>query len=917
MGISAQSLETLLADINGGRSAQALPEVDQLLVQQPNHPGLLTLRAEALRLTGHLDAAVAAFRHAGESGAGPRNWLIAGLLLANGRNIDESLVCLRRALIETPDSEDVLDALITTLFNSNRHNEGVEFARRQLVLSSNPTYLSRAALLLQSVDLYEESTDAFRRILALAPDDPGLVGAALVPTRFTCEWELIEELQRKINACYARGDFAAPQEYPLTNLTWCADEASNLGVTCAYVARMVGKSEPCAPRPQGPFGQRIRIGYLSSDFRNHATMHLMAGLLEAHDRRRFEIFAYDYSNQDLSDYRQRFLNAVEHHIPIHSLTDRQAAERIADDRLDILFDLKLYTGGGRAGILSHRPTPVQVAYLGFPGSAANTDVDYIVSDAFVTPDSSAPYYLEKFCRLPHSYQCNDRQRFVAPPAAPRANYGLPADKIVFGAFNQSYKIDRGSFSVWLRILAEVPDSVLWLLGQSPAAIANLTRYTQLAGIDPTRIIFAPFAQPTEHLTRLQLADAVLDALVCNGHTTTSDALWCGVPVITARGRHFASRVSESLLNAIELPELVGSDHDDMVRIAKRIGTDGAYRAQLRARIAAGRLTAPLFDTVRFARNFETAVEMMVQRHRDGLQPAHIDVPDCGPVEADAEPHHFVGRVSALQTAYPSCPVCLGASVTMGFANCATHALWHEPLPTSIEWLRCTGCAHVHRRHYWTAAGLVEVTRNRGLQPPDGQPTMAASTPAGWSGVVEKAVELLGGYQQLSAGADKPMWVDVGTGDGSLIMAASDFGFAAIGLDTAPQLVTRIQQLGFNALNRDFMTLPFEITPRVLSMMSVLEQIPFPREALSKAAQILPPGGVLIIRTPDLHSSSWKLLDAANANTAWTQIEHYHYFNRERLISLLRECDFDVAHFTIPSRSAPEMELYAVRRTRTI
>ncbi len=214
---------------------------------------------------------------------GPRNWLIAGIILANGRNIDESLVCLRRALVETPDSEDVLDALITTLFNSNRHNEGVEFARRQLLLSSNPTYLSRAALLLQSVDLYEESTDAFRRILALAPDDPGLVGAALVPTRFTCDWELIEELQQKISACYARGDFAAPQEYPLTNLTWCADEASNLGVTRAYLARMIGKGEPCLPRPPVPAGQRIRVGYLSSDFRNHATMHLMAGLLEVHD----------------------------------------------------------------------------------------------------------------------------------------------------------------------------------------------------------------------------------------------------------------------------------------------------------------------------------------------------------------------------------------------------------------------------------------------------------------------------------------------------------------------------------------------------------------------------------------------------------------------------------------------------------
>jgi SAM-dependent methyltransferase len=354
----------------------------------------------------------------------------------------------------------------------------------------------------------------------------------------------------------------------------------------------------------------------------------------------------------------------------------------------------------------------------------------------------------------------------------------------------------------------------------------------------------------------------------------------------------------------------------MVRIAKRIGTDDAYRTRLRERIAAGRMTAPLFDTVRFARNFETAVVMMVQRHRDGLQPAHVDVPDCGPVERAAEAPAFVGRVAALQTAYASCPLCDGVSVTLGFANCATHALWHEPLPTSIEWLRCADCAHVHRRHFWTEAGLVEVIRNRSNQLPEGRPPTMASAPAGWSSVVEKAVELLGGYHELIAASDKPMWVDIGTGDGSLIMAASDYGFAAIGLDTAPELVTHIQQLGFNALNRDFMTLPFEITPRVLSMMDVLQQMPFPREALSKAAQILPSGGVLIIRTPDFQSSSWKLLDAGNANSSWMEIEHYHYFCRERLISLLQECDFDVAHFTIPNRSRPEMELYAVRRTRT-
>jgi protein O-GlcNAc transferase len=912
METTARSLEALLDDINGGRAAQALPELEQLLSNVPEHPGLLTLRAEALRLTGQLTEAVKAFKQAGETGASPRSWLVAGVLLTNERNIDEAVKCLQRALEETPHNDEVLDAMITTLFNSGRHREGIEFARRQLNLSNNPTMLSRAALLLQANDLYEESAAAFKNITLLAPEDPAIVGSALVPTRFTCEWDWIAQLQDRLSACYRRGDFAAPQEYPLTNLTWCADEACNLGVTRAYVARMVGKVETAVGRITGPAGPRIRIGYLSSDFRNHATMHLMAGLLEAHDRRRFEVFAYDYSAEDISEYRQRFLNAVEHHVPIHALTDGQAALRIASDQLDILFDLKLYTGGGRPSILSYRPAPVQAAYLGFPGSAASADIDYIISDRFVTPDSSAPYYIEKFCRLPYSYQCNDRRRFVASAPGSRAEYGLPEGKVVFGAFNQSYKIDRDSFSVWLRILTATPDSVLWLLGQSPAAVTHLTQYTALQGIDPGRLIFAPFAAPAEHLKRLPQADAVLDTLICNGHTTTSDALWAGVPVITARGRHFASRVSESLLNAMRLPELVGCDPDDMVRIATRIGTDAGYRGQLRNKVAANRLTSPLFDTARFTRDFETGIELIVQRHRDGLLPAQLDVPDRGTVDPECAPE-FVGRVDALQTAYAGCPLCNGPSETLGFADCTTHALWHEPLPTSIEWKRCPSCSHVHSRHFWTPDGHAEVARKIGTTLTSSAPADIEARRAGWTAMVERTVAMLGGYHAVRHRSSRPVWVDVGTGDGSLVMAALDYGFAAVGLDINPDRMNRMQALGFNAIQNDFLTLRFELMPQVLSMMDVLAQFPYPREALRKAAEILPPGGLLLLSTPDIASVSWRLLESTHANPFWTQFERFHIFDRERLIGLLEDAGFEVAHFTASGRELAHVELYAVRK----
>ena len=908
-------LTALLEQITGGRSAEALPELDQLLSQHPEHPGLLGLRAEALRLTGRFVEAVDVFKKAAEKGAGVRNWLAAGILLAAMRSTDDALQCLHKALEEVPDSDEVLDALITTYFNANRQHEGVEYARRQLGISTQPKLLTHAALLLQSNDLYEESSQAFKKIVELAPGDPAVVGAALVPARFTCEWEWVEALQLKIGAAYDQGGFDAPAEYPLTHLTWCTDESRNLGVTQAYVKRMVPAVAPLAPRAGTPTtGRRIRVGYVSCDFRNHATMHLMAGLFESHDRDRFEVFAYDYSAFDISDYRQRFTNSCEHLVAIHAMSDQQAAERIASDDLDILFDLKLYTGGGRPGIMAYRPAALQVAYLGYPGSAANNDIDYIVSDRFVTPDSSTAFYPEAFCRLPHSYQCNDRKRSAAAQPANRAAHGLPEGKMVFGAFNQSYKIDRTSFTVWLQVLTEVPDSVLWLLGQCDEAIDNLTRYAQQAGVDPQRLIFAPFAAPQDHLARLQLADAVLDTLVCNGHTTTSDALWASVPVITARGKHFSSRVSESLLNAMDLPELVGADHNDMVRIAKRIGTDAEYRSALRAKVSANRLTTPLFDTLRFTRNFERAIEMMVQQHRRGVKGAHIDVQDCGPVEPSTAEQATPGIAALpLQETYPACPLCQANSQALGFANCTGHELWHAALPPSLAWMKCTSCGHVHTHQHWTPAGLAEVARKADLT----RLAVAADTHDArrttWSAVVDKVLALLGGYRAVLGSEHQPTWVDARCGDGSLVMVAADYGFASAGLDARQEPVTGIQQLGYNAVAQDFMRHTFDSVFDVISMFDMLEHVAYPQEALRKSAQLLRPGGILVLSLPDLSSSSWKVMDATGSNPYWQELESYHHFSRARLIALLAECGFEVLDLAIPTRYRAHIELYARRQ----
>lgn len=629
MAADGNLIEALLNDINNGKAGTALPRIEELLFRAPDHAGLLTLRAEALRVTGRDDEAIAAFRLAGEKGVSARNWMVAGIMLALHQRIEEAIDCLRKAHAIEPDNDEILNSLVTTLFNANRYNEGVDFARRLLALSHNEQYLSNAALLLQSNQSHQEAADIFKKIVGHAGGSPQMLGAALVPARFTCEWQWTESLQKRIGAFYAKGQFAATHEFPLTHLTWCSNERFNLEVTRAYVERVLTKVTPLAPgRPLPPDGRRIRVGYLSCDFCNHATMHLMAGLLESHDRERFEIFAYDYSRPDVSEYRTRFLKAVEHHVDIKSMTDAAAAARIAEDRLDILFDLKGHTGWGRLGILAYRPAPIQTAFLGFPGSTATTFIDYLIGDRVVTPDSSAAHYTEKFCRLPNSYQCNDRRRPVVGDSGSRASHGLPGDAVVYCMFNQSYKIDRVSFGVWMRVLKEVPDSVLWLLHQDESSERNLRQSAREAGVAAERLIFSPFASPERHIARMQLADACLDTLICNGHTTTSDTLWAGVPVVTARGSHFCSRVSESLLRAMDLPELVGADGDDMVRIAARIGNDAVYRRQLREKVAVNRLSTALFDTERYTRNFERAIVMMVEAARAGQPPRMLDVPEA-------------------------------------------------------------------------------------------------------------------------------------------------------------------------------------------------------------------------------------------------------------------------------------------------
>jgi predicted O-linked N-acetylglucosamine transferase (SPINDLY family) len=374
--------------------------------------------------------------------------------------------------------------------------------------------------------------------------------------------------------------------------------------------------------PHGAPPAKLRVGYLSNDFNNHATATLLIQALEMQDRSRIEVRAYSYSNDDGTPLRRRIEAAFDAFVDVSTVTDAQAAQRIRDDGVEILVDLKGYTRHARPGILALRPAPIQAAWLGFPGTSGMSFIDYAIVDPVVVPPSKSDEFTEKLAWLPDCYQPNDRTRTIGP-APGRAACGLPEDGFVFCCFNHTYKIRPEIFDVWCRLLRDVPGSVLWLLESNARARENLEREAQARGIEARRIVFAPRATTEAHLARLQHADLVLDTLPINAHTTASDALWAGAPIVTCVGDAFVGRVCASLLGAVGLPDLVTADLGAYESLARSLATEPAHLASIRDRLRVGRDRGALFDGERFARELDALLLRMAERWRAGLEPEHL------------------------------------------------------------------------------------------------------------------------------------------------------------------------------------------------------------------------------------------------------------------------------------------------------
>jgi predicted O-linked N-acetylglucosamine transferase (SPINDLY family) len=441
--------------------------------------------------------------------------------------------------------------------------------------------------------------------------------------REACRWAQADiEMQRLLDAVRAAPDDTDVETGPFIHAVLDNDPHMLLKAAKLYALRTASFSNPLPYRKAQAHPGRLRVAYLSADFHQHATSQLMAQMLECHDRSRYEVTLISAGRDDGSPMRQRIVAACERFEDLKGQKNLAIAKRIRDLKIDILIDAKGATDGTLMRVTAHRAAPVQVSWLGFPGTSGASYVDYFIGDRVVTPLELAGHYSEKIAQMPHCYQPNDAQR-LRPLASDRAEWGAPADKLLLCAFHQSYKISAEVFDAWCRILQRVPNAVLWLLCWNTNVQDTLLAEARSRGIAAERLLFAPLLPHDEHMRRLGCADIYLDAWPCNAHTTAGEALWVGVPVVTLTGEIFAQRVAASLLETLGVPQLICHDREQYVDAVIALAHDPERRAKLRAQIEAQRTASTLFDGARFARDIEALYGRMWARAVAGLPPEHL------------------------------------------------------------------------------------------------------------------------------------------------------------------------------------------------------------------------------------------------------------------------------------------------------
>lgn len=611
--VLAQALQRLK------RYGEALRAVEKSLALMPQ--AVLAWRARgAILLAMHQPgAAQASFEKALSLDPGSADlWNERGAALHRQNLLDAALASYGKALDLKPDLAAALANRGLTLTRLNLLDDALAAFDAALALAPDEAenWYNRGSVLLRQ-SRYADALASYEKALARDPNHAYALGAAASAVLNLCDWPRSAYYADAIAEAVRDGKGIIP---PFSFLNHSGDPALQRICCERYVADQLGALPPPLWTGERYDHAKIRIAYLSSDFHSHATAFLMAGLFERHDRARFEIIAISFGAGDGSPMRARLEQAFDDFIEVRDQSDAAVARLLRDRRVDVAIDLKGHTQNARLGILAYRPCPVQVSYLGFPATSGAPFLDYFIGDRHVTPFADAGFFSENLVQMPHSYQVNDDRRAIAVRAPDRAALGLPQDAFVFCCFNNNWKIGPALFGAWMRLLAQVEGSVLWLLRDNDDAMANLRRQAKERGIDPARLVFGERIALDEHLARHAHADLFLDTQPNNAHTTASDALWAGLPVLTMRGTSFSGRVGVSLLHAVGLAELVTEDLAAYEALALALARDRARLAASRARLGVANAAHPLFDTDRFRQDLEQAFTIMVERSRAGLAP---------------------------------------------------------------------------------------------------------------------------------------------------------------------------------------------------------------------------------------------------------------------------------------------------------
>ena len=535
---------------------------------------------------------------------------------------EQALDSYNQALRLKPDFAEAYNNRGITLKELNRLDEALDSYNQALRLKPNfaEAYNNRGNVL-QKLKRLDEALDSFQRALNAEPNLPFVQGTWLHAKMKLCDWSDADDQVARLLARIANGE-RATEPFPLLALT----DSLPLQRKAAEVWTNT-KHPPSSALP--PIARRnrrekIRIGYFSADFRDHAVSRLMAGVFEAHDRSRFECTAFSYGFDTKDDMRRRVEAAFDTFIDVRNRADRDVAMLAREREVDIAVDLGGFTQGSRTGIFAMRAAPLQASYIGYLGTMGAPYIDYLFADETIIPEDHRPQYTEKLVYLP-SYQANDSKRTIAAGSLTRAQLGLPERGFVFCCFNNSYKITPAVFDGWMRILGRVDGSVLFLYADNEWASANLRREAAARGIDGGRLVFGPRLAAADYLARYRAADLFLDTLPYNAGTTASDALWAGLPVLTRIGQSFAGRVAASLLTAIDMPELITTTQEQYEALAVELATDSRRLGRVRHKLEQNRSTKPLFDTQLFTRRIESAYVKMYERYQAGLPPDHISV----------------------------------------------------------------------------------------------------------------------------------------------------------------------------------------------------------------------------------------------------------------------------------------------------